>query len=69
MSVGRYMCGEASGMLNALQSDRANPRWRPPHMASAGLWSRPTVDQQRRVALLRARHRAGWAPSAGAAWA
>jgi len=43
MSVGRYMCGEASGMLNALQSDRANPRWRPPHMASAGLWSRPTV--------------------------
>ena len=30
-------------MLNALQSDRANPRWRPPHMASAGLWSRPTV--------------------------
>jgi len=43
VSVGRYMCGEASGMLNALQSDRANPRWRPPHMASAGLWSRPTV--------------------------
>ncbi len=43
VSIGRYMCGEASGMLNALQSDRANPRWRPPHMASAGLWSRPTV--------------------------
>jgi NADH-quinone oxidoreductase subunit F len=43
VSIGRYMCGEASGMLNALQSDRPNPRWRPPHMASAGLWSRPTV--------------------------
>jgi NADH-quinone oxidoreductase subunit F len=43
VSVGRYMCGEASGMLNALQSDRPNPRWRPPHMASAGLWSRPTI--------------------------
>ncbi len=42
-SIGRYMCGEASAMLNALQSDRPNPRWRPPHMASAGLWSRPTV--------------------------
>jgi NADH-quinone oxidoreductase subunit F len=42
-SIGRYMCGEASGMLNALQSDRPNPRWRPPHMASAGLWARPTV--------------------------
>jgi NADH-quinone oxidoreductase subunit F len=43
VSIGRYMCGEASAMLNALQSDRPNPRWRPPHMASAGLWSRPTV--------------------------
>jgi NADH-quinone oxidoreductase subunit F len=43
VSIGRYMCGEASGMLNALQSDRPNPRWRPPHMASAGLWGRPTV--------------------------
>jgi NADH-quinone oxidoreductase subunit F len=43
VSIGRYMCGEASGMLNALQSDRANPRWRPPHMASAGLWARPTI--------------------------
>ena len=43
VSIGRYMSGEASGMLNALQSDRPNPRWRPPHMASAGLWSRPTV--------------------------
>src|SRR5664280_3719993 len=43
VSIGRYMCGEASGMLNALQSDSPNPRWRPPHMASAGLWGRPTV--------------------------
>ena len=30
-------------MLNALESQRANPRARPPHMTGAGLFSRPTV--------------------------
>jgi NADH-quinone oxidoreductase subunit F len=43
VSTGRYMCGEASGMLNAMESQRANPRSRPPHMTGAGLWARPTV--------------------------
>ena len=43
LSAGRYMCGEASAMLNALEGKRANPRSRPPHMTGAGLWGRPTV--------------------------
>ena len=43
VSIGRYICGEASAMLNALESQRANPRARPPHMTGAGLFSRPTV--------------------------
>ena len=43
LSIGRYICGEASAMLNALESQRANPRARPPHMTGAGLFSRPTV--------------------------
>jgi NADH-quinone oxidoreductase subunit F len=30
-------------MLNALESQRPNPRARPPHMTGAGLFSRPTV--------------------------
>ena len=30
-------------MLNALESQRPNPRARPPHMTGAGLYSRPTV--------------------------
>ena len=69
VSIGRYMCGEASGMLNALQSDRANPRWRPPHMASAGLWSRPTVvNNVESLCCLPGIVRAA-APSAGAPWA
>jgi NADH-quinone oxidoreductase subunit F len=43
LSVGRYICGEASAMLNALESQRPNPRARPPHMTGAGLYARPTV--------------------------
>jgi len=42
-SVGRYICGEASAMLSALESQRPNPRARPPHMTGAGLYARPTV--------------------------
>jgi len=43
MSAGRYLCGEASAMLTALEGGRAIPRFRPPHMASAGLWAKPTI--------------------------
>jgi NADH-quinone oxidoreductase subunit F len=43
LSIGRYICGEASAMLNALESQRPNPRARPPHMTGAGLYARPTV--------------------------
>jgi NADH-quinone oxidoreductase subunit F len=43
MSAGRYLCGEASAMLSAIEGRRALPRFRPPHMASAGLWARPTI--------------------------
>jgi len=42
-SVGRYICGEASAMLNALEGRRPIPRSRPPHMTGAGLFARPTV--------------------------
>jgi NADH-quinone oxidoreductase subunit F len=43
MRAGRYLCGEASAMLSAIEGRRALPRFRPPHMASAGLWARPTI--------------------------
>ena len=42
-SAGRYMCGEAAGMLNAIEGKRAIPRSRPPHMAQVGLWGKPTL--------------------------
>jgi NADH-quinone oxidoreductase subunit F len=42
-SAGRYMCGEVEGMVNALEGKRPIPRPKPPHMATVGLWGRPTV--------------------------
>lgn len=43
LSAGRYMCGEETGLLNALEGKRANPRPKPPYPQSSGLWGRPTV--------------------------
>jgi NADH-quinone oxidoreductase subunit F len=43
VSAGRYICGEASAMLNALEGERPTPRHKPPHQTSSGLWSKPTV--------------------------
>jgi len=42
-SSGRYMCGEETGMLNALEGKRANPRTKPPYPGISGLWGKPTV--------------------------
>ena len=43
VSAGRYMCGEETGMLNALEGRRANPRAKPPYPPVAGLWGKPTT--------------------------
>jgi NADH-quinone oxidoreductase subunit F len=43
VSAGRYMCGEETGMLNALEGKRANPHTKPPYPATVGLWGKPTV--------------------------
>jgi len=42
-SAGRYMCGDISGMLNAIEGKRAIPRYKPPHAVDCGLWGKPTV--------------------------
>jgi NADH-quinone oxidoreductase subunit F len=42
-SAGRYICGEATALLNALEGERPVPRHKPPHAAQAGMWSKPTV--------------------------
>ncbi|MFB3894184.1 MAG: NADH-quinone oxidoreductase subunit NuoF [Phycisphaerae bacterium] len=42
-SAGRYMCGEETGLINALEGRRATPRTKPPHPPVSGLWGRPTT--------------------------
>lgn len=42
-SAGRYLCGEETALLNALEGKRAVPRHKPPYPQVSGLWGRPTV--------------------------
>lgn len=43
ISVGRYMCGEETALLNALEGKRALPRAKPPFPVVSGLFGKPTV--------------------------
>ncbi|MBD3273775.1 MAG: NADH-quinone oxidoreductase subunit NuoF [Candidatus Marinimicrobia bacterium] len=43
VSAGRYMCGEETGLLNALEGKRATPRAKPPFPQTSGLWGKPTI--------------------------
>lgn len=45
ISAGRYMCGEETALLNALEGKRANPRTKPPYPLTSGLFGKPTVVQ------------------------
>ncbi len=45
VSAGRYMCGEETGLLNALEGKRATPRAKPPYPQVSGLFGKPTVVQ------------------------
>jgi NADH-quinone oxidoreductase subunit F len=37
------MCGEETGLIDALEGVRANPRNKPPFPQTCGLWGKPTV--------------------------
>src|SRR5271169_5188954 len=43
LSGGRYICGDETGLLNALEGKRANPRSKPPFPVVSGLFGKPTV--------------------------
>ena len=45
MSAGRYICGEETALLNALEGKRAHPRTKPPFPQVSGLWGKPTIVQ------------------------
>lgn len=42
-SAGRYICGEETALLNALEGRRAVPRTKPPFPLVVGLWGKPAV--------------------------
>jgi len=42
-SAGRYICGEETALLNALEGKRATPRAKPPFPQICGLFGRPTI--------------------------
>ena len=44
-SGGRYICGEGTALLNALEGKRPNPRKPPPFASEKGLWQKPTIVQ------------------------
>lgn len=42
-SAGRYICGEETALLNALEGKRATPRAKPPFPQVCGAWGKPSV--------------------------
>ncbi len=42
-SAGRYICGEETALLNALEGKRAIPRAKPPFPQVCGLFGKPTI--------------------------
>lgn len=42
-SAGRYICGEETALLAALEGRRATPRSKPPFPQTGGLWGTPSV--------------------------
>jgi NADH:ubiquinone oxidoreductase subunit F (NADH-binding)/NADH:ubiquinone oxidoreductase subunit E len=43
ISPGGYICGEQSALVEAMEDRRAEPRNRPPELATNGLWNKPTL--------------------------
>ncbi len=42
--AGAYVCGEESAMIESIEGKRGQPRLRPPYIAQAGLFGRPTLE-------------------------
>lgn len=43
VSMGRYICGEETALINALEGKRAIPRAKPPFPVVSGLFGKPTI--------------------------
>lgn len=43
IGAGAYVCGEETALIESLEGNRGNPRWKPPFPGVEGLWRYPTV--------------------------
>lgn len=43
IGAGAYVCGEETALIESLEGNRGNPRWKPPFPGVEGLWKCPTV--------------------------
>ncbi len=43
VGAGAYVCGEETALIESLEGNRGNPRWKPPFPGVKGLWGCPTV--------------------------
>lgn len=43
VGAGAYVCGEETALIESLEGNRGNPRWKPPFPGVQGLWKSPTV--------------------------
>ncbi|MGA9047712.1 MAG: NADH-ubiquinone oxidoreductase-F iron-sulfur binding region domain-containing protein [Dehalococcoidia bacterium] len=41
--AGAYICGEESALMNSIEGERGESRYKPPYPPTQGLWNRPTV--------------------------
>ena len=62
-SGGRYICGEVTAQINAIEGQRPNPKQPPPYPTEKGLWDRPTLVQNVETLCLRPAH-----PENGPEW-
>lgn len=40
--AGAFVCGEATALVHSLESERGEPRSKPPHLAESGYWGKPS---------------------------
>jgi len=43
IGAGAYVCGEETALIESLEGNRGNPRWKPPFPGVKGLWQAPSV--------------------------
>jgi len=40
---GSYVCGEETGLIESIEGNRGNPRFKPPFPGTVGVWNKPTI--------------------------